>query len=283
MKRGGRESYPSTRTAGFHRLLLEVRAAVEAGVKVHFRYIAWLISDIIATPAWLVLFVTPVLLFLPREQWSNPVTLNFFFWGYILWDFVAAGLWSFGMAIRREQQLGTLEFLMVTNANRAILFSRSVYPRMISLSIGILYVYAFFKALFGVDVVLRSPLGVVAVLLTGMLTALGFGLVYGALVFRFKNVGPLNNVLQFVFLGLCGIFYPVSNLPEPLRSIALAVPFTYVADLLRFYAMEYPAVLPSALEWAVLLTYTLGLIALGVALLKAVEGNLKKTGGLGAY
>ncbi|MEM1517338.1 MAG: ABC transporter permease, partial [Thermofilum sp.] len=119
--------------------------------------------------------------------------------------------------------------------------------------------------------------------LTGMLTALGFGLVYGALVFRFKNVGPLNNVLQFVFLGLCGIFYPVSNLPEPLRSIALAVPFTYVADLLRFYAMEYPAVLPPALEWAVLLTYTLGLIALGVALLKAVEGNLKKTGGLGAY
>lgn len=283
MKRGGEGSCQSTRASGARRLFLEVQAAVEAGVKIHFRYIAWLVSDIVATPAWLVLIVVPTLLFLPRERWGDPVTLNFFFWGYILWDFVAAGLWSFGMAIRREQQLGTLEFLVTTNANRAILFSRSIYPRLISLLIGILYVYVFFRALFGVEIMLRSPLGVAAVLLTGMFTALGFGLVYGALVFRFKNVGPLNMVLQFVLLGLCGIFYPVSNLPEPLRSLALAVPFTYVADLLRFYAMSYPAALPPAAEWAVLLSYTVSLIAVGVLLLEAVERNLKKTGGLGAY
>lgn len=283
MKRGRKVSSPSTRATLLQSILLEVRASAEVGVKTYFRYVAWLIADIVSTPAWLVLFVLPVLLFLPKEQWSDPTTLNFIFWGFILWDVVAAGLWSFGMAIRREQQLGTLEFLMVTNANRAILFSRSLYPRVISLAASLLYVYAFFRALFSVDVMLRNPLGVAAVLLIGLFTSLGFGLVYGALVFRFKNVGPLNNVLQFILFGLSGIFYPVSRMPEPLRIVALSLPFTYVVDLLRLYAMEYPTTLPPVVEWAVLLAYTLGLIAVGVASLSFIELNLKKRGGLGAY
>ncbi len=110
-------------------------------------------------------------------------------------------------------------------------------------------------------------------LLTSSFTALGFGLVYGALVFRFKSVGPLNSVLQFALLGLSGIFYPVSSLPGPLYSAALAIPFTYVADLLRFYAMGHPTALPLDIEWAALLAYTLGLVAAGVALLGAIEKN----------
>lgn len=283
MRRGGAVSSRSTELSPLRRLFLEVKAAAEAGVKTYFRYLAWLIADIVTTPAWLILFIVPVLLFLPKERWSDPTTLNFFFWGFILWDIVAAGLWSFGMAIRREQQQGTLEFLMVTNANRAILFSRSLYPRVISLAASLLYVYAFFRVLFGTSVMLANPIGVAAVLLLGVVAAMGFGLVYGALVFRFKNVGPLNQVLQFVLLGLSGIFYPIASMPEPLRIAALAVPFAYVADLLRFYAMGYPTTLPPPLEWAALVVYSAALVALGSAMLDLVERGLKRTGGLGSY
>jgi len=284
MRRGGGGSSRSTKFArGARALLLEVEAAAEVGVRTYFRYVAWLVTDIVTTPAWLVLFITPILLFLPRDQWGDPRTLNFLFWGFILWDVVSAGLWSFGMAVRREQQMGTLEFLMLTNASRALLFSRSVYPRLISLALGLAYVYAFFRAIFGVEVLLLDPLGAAAVLLAGMAASLGFGLVYGALVFNFKNVGPLNNILQFVLLGVSGVFFPPALYPEPLRTVALATPFTYVADLLRFYAMGAQTVLDPAAEWLVLTLYTAALLLAGVASLTLVERRLKKTGGLGAY
>uniref|UniRef100_A0A7C3SN68 ABC transporter permease n=2 Tax=Thermofilum pendens TaxID=2269 RepID=A0A7C3SN68_THEPE len=284
MQPGGGGSSRSTRFArGARATLLEVRAAAEAGLKSYFRYVAWLVTDVITTPAWLVLFVTPVLLFLPKEQWGDPRTLNFFFWGFILWDVVSAGLWSFGMAVRREQQMGTLEFLMLTNASRAVLFSRNLYPRMLGLALSLVYVYAFFRVIFGVEVLLLNPLGVAAVLLVGMAASLGFGLVYGALVFNFKNVGPLNSILQFVLLGLSGVFFPPALYPEPLRTLALATPFTYVADLLRFYAMSAQTVLDPAAEWLTLTLYTAALLLAGTASLSLVERRLKRTGGLGTY
>ena len=284
MKLGGKESYRSTRFVhGPRALAAEIWNAAWIGVKVHFRYTAWLVADIVATPAWLALFITPVLLFLPREQWGDPTVLNTFFWAMVLWDVIGAGLWSFGMAIRREQQIGTLEFLMLTNASRVVVFSRNLFTRLLSLAMGAVYMYVFFTLLFGANIMLNDILGVILTLLVGLFSAMGFGLLYGALVFRYKNVGPLTNILQFVLIGLCGIFYPVTVLPEQLRPLSYTLPFTYVSDLLRHHAMGTPTIMPVHVEWTVLLLYTLALLAAGFAIIKMVERSLKKKGLLGAY
>ncbi|ABL78795.1 ABC transporter permease [Thermofilum pendens] len=277
------ESSRSTRVEGLRGLLLEFEAAALAGLKNYFRYAAWLVSDIVTTPAWLILLIVPILLFLPKERWSDQVVLNTLFWGMILWDVVGAGLWSFGMTIRREQQTGTLEFLLITNANRAVLFSRSLYSRLISLPLSILYTYAIFTAIFGVNVLLLEPLHAVAALFVGLVASMGFGLLYGAAVFRFKNVGPLTSILQFVFLGLCGVFFPVTALPEPLRIPAYLLPFTYTGDLLRHHAAGTETLLPVGLEWIVFLAETAAYLVAGFASLALVEKNLKRKGLLGAY
>ncbi|MEM4926003.1 MAG: ABC transporter permease, partial [Thermofilaceae archaeon] len=266
LRRGG--SSPSTSRSPLRPLLQELRAAASVSVRIYLRYPAWLVADIVTTPAWLVLFILPILLFLPREQWSNPQTLTMLFWGWIFWDIVSAGLWNFGNAIRREQQMGTLEFLMLTNASRAILFSRDIFSRIVSLALSLTYVYAFFTLLFNVKVVVINPVGVALSLLIGLFTAMGFGLLYGALVLRFKQVGPLNSILQFIILGLSGAFFPVTALPEGARVVALALPFTYSIDLLRHYSMGTPTLLPVTLEFVVLISYTALLLALGISAVK---------------
>lgn len=281
-KRGG--SSQSTRfTTGARAGLLELKAVAETGVRIYFRYPAWLIADIVTTPAWLVLLVLPILLFLPREQWTNQETLTMLFWGWIFWDIVSAGLWNFGNAVRREQQTGTLEFLLLTNTNRAILFSRDIFSRLISITLSLAYVYFFFTTIFGVQALILNPLGVAASLLVGLFVSMGFGLVYGALVFRFKNVGPLNNILQFILLGLGGAFFPVTSLPEYLRLVSYALPHTYAADLLRHYGMGTKTLLPLPQEWAIMIAYTFTLLALGFKALETVEKKLKRTGQLGTY
>jgi len=281
LRRGG--SSPSTSRSPLRSLFQELQAAASVSVRIYLRYPAWLVADIVTTPAWLVLFILPILLFLPREQWSNPQTLTMLFWGWIFWDIVSAGLWNFGNAIRREQQMGTLEFLMLTNASRAILFSRDIFSRIVSLALSLTYVYAFFTLLFNVKVVVINPVGVALSLLIGLFTAMGFGLLYGALVLRFKQVGPLNNILQFIILGLSGAFFPVTALPESARVAALALPFTYSIDLLRHYSMATPTLLPVTLEFVVLISYTALLLALGISAVKLVENRLKATGRLGTY
>ncbi|QOJ78744.1 ABC transporter permease [Infirmifilum lucidum] len=284
MRRKGGGSSQSTRfVKGFRALIVEATWTAKAALKIYFRYSAWLVSDVIATPAWLVLLLFPALMFLPRDQWSNPTVLNMFFWAMILWDIVSAGLWGFGMAIRREQQTGTLEYILLTNANRAVLFSRFLASRIVSLGLTLAYTYVFFVLLFNTSVIAHDVALVAAVLLVGLFTSMGFGLVYGSLVLKFKNVGPLNNILQFVLLGLSGIFFPVSSLPSPVQLVSLLIPFTYVSELLRYHAMRYPTLLPVSLEWCILLVMTVLLDLAGVTLIRVVEHRLKRTGELAHY
>ncbi len=284
MRQGGKVNCPSTKfLRGFKAGLAELRGVVEVWFRNYFRYPAWIIADVVTTPAWLILFIVPILMFLPREQWQDPGVLNTMFWAMVLWDVVSSGIWSFGMAIRREQQTGTLEALFVTNASRAILFSGGLCVRTVTMFMGILYMFAFFTAIFKVELMLFNPLGVLASLVTGLVAALGFGLIYGSLVLRFKNIGPLNNVVQFILLGICGVFVPVTSLPSPLRLISYTLPFTYVADLVRHYALGAESLLPLMLEWATLLTQTAAMLILGLSMLKQVEHQMKYTGGLGSY
>lgn len=280
----GKASYLSTKfLRGFKAGFAELKGVVEVWFRNYFRYPAWIIADVVTTPAWLVLFIVPILMFLPREQWQDPMVLNTMFWAMILWDVVSSGIWSFGMSIRREQQTGTLEALFTTNASRAILFSGGLCVRTMTMFMGIFYMYVFFIAIFRVELMLFNPIGVLASLVTGLVAALGFGLIYGSLVLRFKNVGPLNNVIQFILLGICGVFVPVTSLPGPLRLISYTLPFTYVADLVRHHALKTEPLLPLVLEWALLFTQTAIMLTLGLSMLKQVEHRMKRTGGLGTY
>jgi len=286
--RGSGASSASTRVVpvklrGIRARLLEAWAAAWLGVKIYFRYPAWIVADIVTTPIWLIVFILPILLFLPRDMWGNPETLNFFFWAMVMWGIVSSGFWSFGNTIRWEQEAGTIEQLFLTNASRAVVFARRIFSNLITITIDTAYTAVVFTLLFEVPLYFRNPLGVAAALLVGLLSAAGFGLTYGALVLRFKNVGPLNNVLQFIILGLCGIFVPITVLPEPLRAVAMALPYTYVADLVRHEAMGAPTLLPAPLEWGVTLALTAVFLAVGVYMLRRVEENLKRRGELATY
>ncbi|MCD6563972.1 MAG: ABC transporter permease [Thermoproteales archaeon] len=268
---------------GIMSIFLELYATASRGYKIYFRYTAWFIADLITTPIWILVFLLPILMFLPKEQWNNPTTINFFFWAMVMWDIVGAGLWSFGQAIRREQQTGTLEFLFLTNANRIIMFTRSIFTRGLELTIMFAYMVIVFKLLFGVDIILRNILGVIFILTLGLLIAMGFGEIYGALVLRFKNIGPVTNILEFVILGISGIFFPISRLPDQIRLISLLSPFTYIAEMTRYMAMGIETYLDPGFELILMILMAIIFNAIGFVTILYIEKNLKKTGKLGAY
>lgn len=280
--REGEGSSPSTNFKILY-YLREMYAAAYVGLRIYFRYPMWIVSDLLTSPIWMLVLLIPILLFMPPESWGSGETIQYFFWGMVLWDVVSTALWGIGNSIRSEQQLGTLEQLLLTNANRAILFTRRLASRMLGFATSTAYMYIFLQLFFGKPIIVVNLPGVILLLIIAAATATGFGLVYGAVVLWIKNPGPLSNILQFVLIGLSGIFYPIARMPAIIQYAAYAIPFTYLADLLRHEAMGTPTLLQPILEYALLMTYTAALNAVGYVILLKIEERMKRVGKLGVY
>jgi len=252
-------------------------------MKIYFRYPMWFISDIVTTPLWIVIIFMPILLFLPESEWRNPEIIEAMYWGMIFLDLISLTLWGIGMSIRREQQQGTIEYLFITNASRAVIFSNRVFSRILSLLMDVAYIALIINLIFGVSITIVNPIELFVYLAISVLLALGLGMMYGAVVLYLKNPGALNNILQFIILGLGGIFIPPSRMPYPLNIVSLAIPFSYAIDLVRNAAMGTQTMIDKNLEIFILLVSTMASIITGRYILSKLEEVNKRSGKLGTY
>ena len=218
--------------------LLELYASLYKSIRIYIRYPVWIISDFITTPLWIITLLIPLLLFLPYKEWKNPITYQYFYWGMIGWSIISTSLWGFGMSLRREQQMGTLEYLYITNTNRIILQIGDTLRRLLMSIIELVYMAVIIQALFNTPIYINNPIMVLISFLGSYLICMGFGILYGAITLEIKNPGPLINILQFILLGLSGAFYSVMKLPPIIQLIALIIPFTYSFDIIRYYAFN---------------------------------------------
>ncbi len=69
-----------------------------------------------------------------------------------------------------------------------------------------------------------------------------------------------SNFFRFPMLFLCGLFFPLAQLPVWLRWLSYALPLTYGADLLHA-AIHRPAAIPSALSFGMLVAFCILLFA----------------------
>jgi lipopolysaccharide transport system permease protein len=90
------------------------------------------------------------------------------------------------------------------------------------------------------------------VLLPLLLFALGLAWLLAALGVYLRDIGHLVNALVTVLLFMSPVFYPASNLPEPLRRLLMLNPLTAVLESSR--AVLLWGQLP---DWALLLPCTL--------------------------
>lgn len=65
-----------------------------------------------------------------------------------------------------------------------------------------------------------------------------------------------SNFFRFPMIFLCGLFFPVSSLPAPLRPVSYLLPLTYGADILHG-AIQGGNVMPLWLDFAVIAGFCL--------------------------
>jgi ABC-2 type transport system permease protein len=114
-----------------------------------------------------------------------------------------------------------LELLMLAKTGGAIVFG------MINALVPIALA-AWLADLSGVDWAAVVP--VVALI---AIASTFLGLVVAVSVSEVFEAQTVSNFIRFPMVFLCGLFFPIANLPAPLQPLAYALPLTYGVDILH--------------------------------------------------
>lgn len=235
-------------------------AMVWKNMLVTLRYPLNLIGRLATALIILVLFLYATLMFVPdglQGVASNPDAYRVastMVYGYVLFLFISDSLWIIGYNVRWEQYEGTLESLYLTPASRLLyLTSRLVEPLIWTGLIAALGLVCA-RLILGALPVANPGLALYTFLLT-LSGIFGSSFAFAAFTLLVKEIAQVvANLLQFVILTVCALFFPFETLPPLVRAVSRVVPLSYSVDLLRAALLDFPAGFPELASVQVELT-----------------------------
>jgi len=78
----------------------------------------------------------------------------------------------------------------------------------------------------------------------------------------------LSNYLRFPMMFLCGIFFPVEEMPQPLQALAYLLPVTYSVDALRRTSTGLFSTVPFLIDLAALILFLVLFFVVATQLLR---------------
>jgi ABC-2 type transport system permease protein len=182
--------------------------------------------------------------------------------------------------IRKHQQLGTLEFLMLS----ATPFYRILLASTLLSLLWILFLMSGYvvlgQLLFGADFSMIN-LGA-SLVVTGMAVAavLGFGLLSAGAVLVLKRADAMLFSLHGVMLFFGGVFFPVELLPGILRAVSNVLPITWALTAMRKTMIAGEGLPAVGSELLVLALFALVGLPLGVMVFRLSERKARLEGTL---
>lgn len=152
--------------------------------------------------------------------------------GFIAMSTMMSGLTAVGAAIARERETGTLDgFLMCPISRASIILGKTISQTTRNLIQGFIII-CLAVLLFGVHI-RGNPLLIVFILVLGTLSFLGLGILATAVAKEQESAQLILGLLQFPMMFLCGVLFPVEQMPVPLQVVSRFLPLTYAVNALR--------------------------------------------------
>ncbi len=157
--------------------------------------------------------------------------------GSVFMSYTNLSLMSFKNTIQREQNMGTLEYVLLSKTPLWQLFLFNFTSSFIFTTMNVALLFLSLIYIFSVPIV-PNFLDAFFVLLIIMFPLTGIGLLSASAILITKRgdpVGWLYSTLSGIFSG---IYYPVEILPKWLRPVSYFIPSTYGIDVLRKILMN---------------------------------------------
>jgi len=153
--------------------------------------------------------------------------------GIAVQNYFSAALRSFAAGIREAQVAGTLEAVLATPLSPGVfLFGTALYAFVFNALRIFLYLIAG-GLLAGMVFDLQNMPAALFVLVLSIAAFSSMGILSAAFILFFKKGDPLNWFFSVLSWLLGGVYYPVSVLPEWLRTLAGFIPMTHTLEALR--------------------------------------------------
>ncbi|MET1127891.1 MAG: hypothetical protein ABWW70_01040 [Thermoproteota archaeon] len=220
---------------------------------------------------WIAIFILGTLAFVPAEQ--LPTVAPYLFWGIVSWQMISVTvMYVAGWTTWVLLVLGMVEEHMLHNTRTLhVLLGRMIsIAAQLAVALPLTYAIVAFAA-GGPFPLARDPLLVGYGLAAITAMAFGYALVLAAASLRTSVPASLLDMANFLLFVVGGVAVPVSRLPGPLRAIALAIPYSHAAEVVRYGAAGLEPLLPLRTEILASGLLAAALMAAGYAAFRLVE------------
>jgi len=192
-------------------------------------------------------------------------------------DFIAPGIMAMTVmmsvmtglpvAISQEKEVGTLDGMMVAPINRlSIILGKTLAQTARGLLQGVV-ILILAAGLFGV-VINGSILLVFALLLLGVFSFVGLGIVITSFAKDQETAQMAMMTLMFPMMFLSGVFFPIQQMPWYMQDISKVLPLTYASQALRKVMVLGAGIPDITTELAVLIGFGIVMTAIAVPVFK---------------
>jgi ABC-2 type transport system permease protein len=167
-----------------------------------------------------------------------------------------------GISVLWDREFGFLKEIMIAPVKRiSIVLGRLAGGVTTALLQGVLLLFIAMLVGFQVDSMVAFLTAVVFMILVAT-TFIGLGLVFASKMKDMQGFSLIMNFVIFPLFFLSGALFPLDNLPAFVKAISYIDPLTYGIDGMRA-ALIGVSVFPIAIDFAVLLAFSLVMIFLG--------------------
>ena len=192
--------------------------------------------------------------------------------------------WDIGLWLRNQQQIGTLESLYTTPADRRWILAGLAVFNLVRGLVNFFLSYLLGCLVFSVNPLQGDYVIAISFLCVGVIPLYALSLLYGALVLRLKETNALIQIAQALLTLAMGIYYPVTVLPPLARTLALLVPPTWMTNGMRAALLDTGYLLGAwPRDLAVLATMCLIGPPLAFAIFRRTERSLQHGAGIGQF
>lgn len=174
----------------------------------------------------------PLLTVKPQAVQSEQLRyIDYFVPSILAMALMQLGIFSAIPLVQQREKL-ILKRLNATPLRRWTLVGSNVVMRLIIAVGQAVLIVGVGRALFGVQVI-GNLIPIAGLVVLGAMTFIAIGYVIASFAPTEETANALTSVVQFPLMFLSGIFFPLDQMPDWLRTVATAMPLTYLGDALR--------------------------------------------------
>jgi len=206
------------------------------------------------------------------------VLVSIAFFGY-----VGVGLGSFAERIRAEQAQGTLEALLVTPTRISTIVGSLALWNLALATVDLALYAALGAFLFKIDFSGINAVSAAVVFLLSIVSFGALGIISASFIMVFKRGNPLSWLVAGIEGLICGVYFPVTVLPEWVQSIAGFFPVTYAIRAIELAVYRGFSVRQLSAEIFALVCFSAALLPASLAAFNYSLTKARRDGTLGQY